>query len=81
MSFADTDKVRALDYSDDDAFLVTGSDTGTVTIYDTYTYIPVGTYTRSGRDVESVKFSPDGNYIAIGYDDSTVKILETTTYT
>ena len=75
MSIPETDNVRALDYSPDDAFLVAGTDAGTVTIYDTYTYLPVGSYTRNGRDVESVKFSPDGNHIAIGYDDSTVKIL------
>ena len=74
-SFAESNNVRAIDYSDDDAFLATGTDDGTVNIYDTYSLIPVGTYTRGGRDVNSVKFSPDGNYIAIGYDDSTVKIL------
>lgn len=70
--------VRTVAYSPDGKFIASGSNDGTLKLWDTTTWNVV--YTREHeRVVNDVAFSPNGKYIVSGSSDSTVRIWETAT--
>ncbi len=74
LSIEHPDWVRAVAFSPDGAWLVSGSNDGVVRVWDAATGELLAELTGHEDYVNSVAFSPDGNYIVSGSDDSTVII-------
>jgi hypothetical protein len=71
--------VWSVAFSPDGARLASGSDDGTVRLWDTATGEPAATLTGHTSRVWSVAFSPDGARLASGSTDSTVRLWDTAT--
>ena len=68
-----TDDVFSVAYSPDGQHIVSGSNEGTIRVWNAMTgEIVAGPFTGDTSAVESVAFSPDGQYIASGSVDRTV---------
>ena len=73
-----TGKVNAVSWSVDGTQLVSGSDDGTVRIWDMATDKVVGNYTIDGSPVLTVAWSPDGSLIAAGTRKGIVELIDPT---
>ncbi|KIJ43762.1 hypothetical protein M422DRAFT_228982 [Sphaerobolus stellatus SS14] len=71
--------VNSIAFSSDGLFIVSGSDDGTVRIWNVTTGETLKELKGHEHYVTSVAFSPDGSFIASGLDDGTVRIWNVTT--
>src|SRR5262249_34382909 len=69
--------VRAIAFSSDGRRLATGSDNGSVQIWDTTSRRPIVTRTFGTEEVLAVAFSPDGRTLATGSADASVRLGDT----
>ncbi len=74
-----TDWVRSVAFSPDGNTVASGSDDGTVRLWNASTGALVRTLTGHTDYVRSVAFSPDGNTVASGSDDKTVRLWNAST--
>ncbi|KAF5334716.1 hypothetical protein D9758_017351 [Tetrapyrgos nigripes] len=83
VGFWDTgSEVKGISVSPDGTRIVSGSEDGTVRIWDAQTGTAIGEPLRGHQDwVQSVAFSPDGARIVSGSDDRTVRIWDAQTGT
>jgi len=70
------DLVNSVSFSPDRRYIASGSDDGTVKIWDAALGEVKQTREGHGSQVTSVSFSPDGRYIASGSGDCSVKIWD-----
>ncbi|KAG8733654.1 hypothetical protein FRC10_012228, partial [Ceratobasidium sp. 414] len=69
--------ITSVAYSPDGAYIGSGSDDGTVRIWDAHTGQPVGQPLHGHRNwVLSIAYSPDGAYIVSGSSDKSVRIWD-----
>jgi WD40 repeat protein len=71
--------VRSFDFSPDGRTAAIGSDTGTISLWDTATGKERLPHTGHTSRVGSIAFSPDGKLLATGSDDQTARLWEATT--
>jgi WD40 repeat protein len=74
-------EVTSVAYSPNGKYIASGSDDGTVRVWDATTATLRHTLTGHDSRVTSVSFSPDGKYIASGSYDWTVRVWDATTAT
>jgi WD40 repeat protein len=68
--------VRSVAYSPDGRYVATGSDDGTVKVWESSSGRRVADCTGHTNWVTSVAYSPDGRYMASGSRDGTLKVWE-----
>jgi WD40 repeat protein len=73
----DTGPVHAIAFSPDGRRLATGSNNGSVQIWDTTSRRPIVTETEHTDEVLAVAFSPDGRTLATGSADASVRLWDT----
>jgi WD40 repeat protein len=71
-----SDSVRSVAYSPDGRRIVSGSDDGTIKIWDAESGWEIRTLTGDNTSVYSVAYSPDGRRIVSGSKDGTIKIWD-----
>jgi WD40 repeat protein len=76
---AHTESVRTVAYSPDGRFVASGSNDGTVKLWDTTVWNVLYTLPEHEHPVNSVAFSPNGQYLVSAGSDYTVRIWETAT--
>jgi WD40 repeat protein/serine/threonine protein kinase len=67
-------QVLSVTFSPDGKHLATGTQTGTVRIWDAHTGQELRKWTAHGENAQSVAFSPDNRYLATGSWDGTIKV-------
>ena len=72
--------VNSVDYSQNGKFLASGSDDGTIKIWEVPSGKLLHTLSAHLNGVNSVCFSPDGKLLASGGNDSTIKIWDITNF-
>jgi WD40 repeat protein len=73
-------EVNSVALSPDGQRIASGSDDGTISVWNTMTGEPVaGPFTGHKDIVRSVAFSPDGQHIISGSDDRTIRVWNSTT--
>ena len=75
------DSVHIIAWSPDGTTLATGSDDGTIIVWDPTTGTQKTTLTDNHRSVRSLAWSPDGTTLATGSDDGTIIVWDPTTGT
>lgn len=71
---------RSFAFSPDGRTIVTGSEDGTVQLWEAASGTPLGPPLRHGNAVESLAFSGDGRYFVTGGQDKTARVWETATF-
>ncbi|MDJ0606009.1 WD40 repeat domain-containing protein, partial [Microcystis sp. M53602_WE12] len=66
--------VNSVNFSPDGKTLVSGSDDGTIILWDVETGKEIRTLKGHDGSVNSVNFSPDGKTLVSGSDDNTIKL-------
>ena len=74
-----TARVAGIAYSPDGRLLASGSEDGTVKLWDTATGLCIATLDGHCRGVWCIAFSPDGKLVASGNDDGTVRLWNAAT--
>ncbi len=71
-----TGEVRAVAFSPDGKNLASGSQDGSIKLWNISTGKPLGTFTAQKEQVWSVAFNPDGKTLASASQDGTIKIWQ-----
>src|SRR5215467_9358483 len=71
-------EVRVAAYSPDGTRILTGSDDGTVRIWDAQSGVELAVLQPKGGKIESAVFAPDGKRVAIAVGDATARIWDIT---
>jgi len=71
------ERVTSVVFSPDGSMIASGSEDGSIKLWDTQNGVLLRTIKDHNSDVTSVAFSPDGNMIASGDDSRTVKLWDT----
>jgi len=74
-----TDEIRAVAFSPDGKYVLTGSADTTIKLWDAVTGKPVRTFKGHTAEISSIAFSPDGRYIVSASADTTAKVWNVTT--
>jgi len=76
VTFRPGSNVNAASFSPDGKYIVTGSDDGTVQVWDRQTGKPQGFPMEQYSPVKAAAFSPDGRYVLTGSDDGTAQVWD-----